>query len=524
MAKLDKLATELQQKIATCGILDIADLANLTRVSKKLRSTINPCLYNLFGNRHIIDWAVDHSRIETLELAAKFGPDIHYNLDDPLRRACRLGHEQIVTCLLNYDARMDPVIVNGSSEAKSSSLHIAINWGHEDIAMLLIERGAIPYFFSRLHQGSYSRLEFHTALHMAVELNLLRLTEFLIQEGFSADEEDERGNTPLWICCTKAGDPAMIKKLSDLGANVNKVQNHGELLLTVALSQGAYDQATALLKAGATAKPSDPHWGAQHPIHACIVSGFNIYPRWDHTIMCPMISRLLDAGADINGSTVRGRTPLGEAMFRRAPLKIMSHLLALGANPNGKDGKGMTPLDIFMGNGGVIEGREWRLEKAELLLQAGARIDIPLAAGQTLLEWALDNEVGYDSGDTMVRAMEVFLAMATPENLRRGYLDDLLEQSFKPQYYEKCKILIRHGATLSSDKALSAAKDLMDSFNENRYSKRDYCEGHNILLDMGLPIVLPMALPTEEVVAYSPTHSKRRDGVGMCLLRCPQST
>ncbi len=81
-----------------------------------------------------------------------------------------------------------------------------------------------------------------------------------------------------------------------------------------------------------------------------------------------MLSLLIEHGADVDGRTSRGETPLLAAMqwwSERGDLEIVRRLLAAGADPNARRGKtDPTPLHLAVGNDAA--------EVVDLLLAAGA--------------------------------------------------------------------------------------------------------------------------------------------------------
>ncbi|OTA63128.1 ankyrin [Hypoxylon sp. EC38] len=447
--------------IATCGVLGTADICALTYVNKRLHHTINYSLYKSFGNApYVLGWALNHGRSDTLAVAAAVGVDIHYNSDELLRDACHRGRLEVVNWLLEHDAQIDAETHQGFSVTPLSALHVAITCSREDIAILLLERGANPYFAtpSRYRKSGFI---LSTAIHLAASLNLLRLTEFIVKEELlSVDQEDDEGRRPLDMSCSSYNERgvAMIKKLGELGANVDL--DHSDSLLVCELCLRQYETANALLDIGV--KLNNQYSGGQRPLHACITG---VRDESQDTI-CSMLSKLVEAGADVNGYAYLGRTALGEAVGRETPPSVAAHLLTLGADVNAKDWNGRTAVDIFMMNAEPIIAQSG-IEKLELLVKAGARMDTPSNTGRTILEWAVYDihrdpapdyfRLGSKTKPVVDDALEALLALATPENLRKEYLDDLLNQAFLSSCHGKCETLMKHGATLSPENAMIMA-------------------------------------------------------------------
>jgi hypothetical protein len=88
------------------------------------------------------------------------------------------------------------------------------------------------------------------------------------------------------------------------------------------------------------------------------------------------VAQLLDAGADPNGRTAEGSTPLMvAAQFERATLAAA--LLGAGADVNAQDNRGATAL--------MSAAAERRIQVVTLLLKAGADPNIRTRDGRTAL-------------------------------------------------------------------------------------------------------------------------------------------
>ncbi|KAI0148226.1 ankyrin repeat-containing domain protein [Hypoxylon sp. NC0597] len=478
------------------------------QINDELFEEANDAVYwfsdDLFESLHtddVLAWAVTYVKLDTLKVAVALGLDIHYNSYELLRDACYRGRQEVVNFLLDHGAQIDVETYRGCSVARLSALYVAITSNREDIAMLLLARGANPYFSSSSDEG-HANLQFSTAIHQAVPMDMLRLTEFIVRNGLlPVDQEDDEGKTALEVCCSHGGRVGLIKKLAELGANVDVANPDG--MLTEAFSIRAYLTAEALIDIGV--KPNNRNGLRQPPIHACITNA----DRISQDTVCRMLSKLVEAGADINGCAYLGRTPLGEAVGREKPPVVTSHLLSLGANANAKDSNGRTPVDIFMQNSEAITAQSG-IEKLKLLVQAGARMDTPLrTTGATILEWAVYRRARFPPRD-FLRAqdqrqcirehlqkeselfkadLEALLTLATPENLKEGYLDELLEQAFLPWYYSRCRVLIKHGATLTPSKAFTMTLRTMDLFRDGLCPQEFYRFGIRIILgEIGLPV------------------------------------
>jgi len=134
--------------------------------------------------------------------------------------------------------------------------------------------------------------------------------EQLVKSGLSVDTTDDDGVTALdWaIFCCK-GD--VVRKLIDLGADVNHVDRRGEftpLMYTASSLRGHFLR------------------GTQEQRNE-------------------IAQVLIEHGADVNRTMDGGQTVLHFAVVDKN-LKLVRTLLKAGANPNAKSKQGYTPLDV----------------------------------------------------------------------------------------------------------------------------------------------------------------------------------
>ncbi|KAI1659681.1 ankyrin repeat-containing domain protein [Daldinia decipiens] len=520
MAKLKSLPSELFQMIATCGILRRSDLASLTLTNKQLYFAINKILYKTFGSPVAIEFAVKNSTIGTLEAALSFGLDIHYDGDEPLHQACRGDRIEVIKWLLNHGSSVDTELISGisgtSADVSRSPLFSALVVGSEDAALLLLKLGATPRFTFRSdyhnHKGYMCyhvarRAYYYTALHIAVDKGMLRVMEFLIHEHIQPIDENVHGYPfhgypfhgypSVLVFSIGQHSPnrlSTLKKLIELGANVNVETYNGGSPFILALEYGYYDYAEALLDAGVMINSRSTNPRIKHPIHACISGS-----RHDFLGGCAMLSRLIEAGADLEKSYLGGYTPLGQAVVD-GHCKMVSHLLSLGVRVDGQDSSGRTPLDRFVDHASHDYGQF--PEKVLALLHGGARMDTPLFDGRTLLEWIIQD---WDIHEFIPRPsstdlLEQLLAAATSAMLNKKHLDELLFIFFEPRYYKECIILLYHGATLKLyDEAYSAARDMISAYEHHQ--PRDPVN-HFIYFQMIAHAGLP-AEKFDELIAYA---------------------
>ena len=120
-------------------------------------------------------------------------------------------------------------------------LHVAVHFGHTDIAVHLIELGADVSHWSR---GALP-------LHIAAEHGHTELASLLIKYGASVNEKDRSEDLPLHIA-VKNGHTELSVLLIKHGASVNQKDRFGDLPLYIAAEHDHTDLALSLIKHGAS--------------------------------------------------------------------------------------------------------------------------------------------------------------------------------------------------------------------------------------------------------------------------------
>ncbi|KAI1456615.1 ankyrin repeat-containing domain protein [Annulohypoxylon moriforme] len=392
MTTLVDLPTKLLQKIASSG-LGLTDLASLVRTNKRLCRAITYVLYKSFGSPLAINFAVKNQRLDILRIATNFNLDINFRWDEPLRNACSSGYKDIATYLLAHGARVDPSIVRGGprdlAESRFSPLDRALWNKHEDIALLLLSRGANPWFTGfpsdRCPEGH------RTALHEATTWGLVRVVEKLVRENMvPIDQKNQDGHQPLHVAIMHKV-PNTFTKLIELGADVEVHCGWRHCPLTLALGNYQYNHAVQLLDAGANPNPDNVQPGTCHPIIACSVA-----PRKKHRklakLQCEIFDIIVKAGAEINKVYPNGMTPLSAAVLYGSDYQV-AHILSLGAEVDLKERDGFTPLNLLWEMDWRWKKRKDRnWERVTMLLRAGAELNVEEARKRVLesVAWSRD--------------------------------------------------------------------------------------------------------------------------------------
>ncbi len=203
----------------------------------------------------------------------------------------------------------------------------------------------------------------HFAVYKACDGSPTTMVKLLLDRGARVDARDMRGNTALMGAVRWGRIPVPVARLLlSRGANVNTQDNEGLTALTFAAHNGDLTMARLLLAKGASVKgkaaeealvaASRPYDISVAPL--LISRGANInassrqgtaliaavnrdYPDW--------VQWLLEHGADVNGESRAGETPL-MAAAAVGNAEITKLLLARGAKVNVVDKWGDTPLRL----------------------------------------------------------------------------------------------------------------------------------------------------------------------------------
>ena len=264
----------------------------------------------------------------------------------PLHTAARFGRDDLAEVLIDRGADVGA----GDEPARNTALHIAAQYGNVAVARVLVTRGA-----NVNAPNKYGRTSLHDAVSgLAGTSDLegrLQVARLLLSRGADLNARAS-GRTPL----DEAAGP------SDNRAN-------GERMTEL------------LLSAGATPRTVDPRQ-SESPLERASSSG-NV----------ATVRHLLEAGAEVNAAG-RDTTPLGAAAYQ-GHVDIVTLLLERGADasravPGSRlEGNG-TPLAMaLMPAPGVPDSTSTRkLQVARLLIDRGAAVDARDPQGQTALHRA----------------------------------------------------------------------------------------------------------------------------------------
>lgn len=299
----------------------------------------------------------------------------------PLLFGVLTGDPATVRVLLDNGA--DP---NDASPDGVSALMLALNKRHEDVALLLIERGADPNYdrrddvldsFAHLADGQdplaveppedVGDFAGYTALHLAAATRQHRALRALLEAGADPDARMDRpkrfteafevgvftapgvgrltqiGSTPFMVAA-KTADAGAMRILAEAGADPFATTDDGTtaLLLAAGLGKRAATDIT--------------------------------YYDWDQHKAIESARYALELGLDINASNEWGATALHAATYHAAG-ELIRFLVDNGADLNATDWEEQTPLRLARGHMICCTTYVEHPQVADLLLELGADPD-----------------------------------------------------------------------------------------------------------------------------------------------------
>ncbi len=152
------------------------------------------------------------------------------------------------------------------------------------------------------------------------------LVEALLNQGSDPNQRDERGCSPL-SAATRKGHVEVMRALLAAGADAKEVTNAetGQTLLSIATCLSRLEPMCLLLAAGV--EPNQERSRYYTPLMQA-AGALTYYPDENLAERVAMVRLLIDAGADVNATTLCGMTALGSS---RGEDEIVRMLLEAGA-------------------------------------------------------------------------------------------------------------------------------------------------------------------------------------------------
>ncbi|XP_028624997.1 protein TANC1 [Grammomys surdaster] len=288
-----------------------------------------------------------------------------------------LGHEEVVTLLLEFGACLD-----GMSENGMNALCYAAAAGHMKLVCLLTKKGARVDHLDKKGQCALV----HSALRGHSDI-----LQYLLNCEWSAGPPQPgtlRKSQALQQALTAAasmGHSSVVQSLLGM-AEEHEIEVNGtdtlwgETALTAAAGRGKLDICELLLEHGAAV--SRPNRRGVPPLFCAARQG-----HWQ------VVRLLLDRGCDVNLSDKQGRTPLMVAACE-GHLSTVEFLLSKGAALSSLDKEGLSALSwaCLKGHRAVVQ----------YLVEEGAEVDQTDKNGRT----ALDLAAFYGDAETVLYLVE----------------------------------------------------------------------------------------------------------------------
>jgi ankyrin repeat protein len=323
----------------------------------------------------------------------------------PLHLVCRknfnMAKNRLEIAVILIAAGAD---VNAVDDSGTTSLHMAVTGGLEELARLLIEYGADVNARTGYHEL--------TPLHQASSGGHLAIIKLLLEKGADVNSASAAGWTPLHAAKNRETAELLVNN----GANVNAVSQKGLTPLSEAVSVGDVELARYLVGKGAdvshkltNTKRTLLHYAGSAATAAYLLSlgiGVDTRDTWGYTPLhmaadmgnMDVAEFLINRGAEMNAKItwfIRnddypiGSTPLDIALDNDPQSELVKYLEAKGAKTGrylpGKlyfEDLGNVELELFRaarnGNISIIAKR----------IGSGADINAKDNAGWTPLHWA----------------------------------------------------------------------------------------------------------------------------------------
>jgi len=147
--------------------------------------------------------------------------------------ACAIDDYKTAESLLTKQ----PQLINANSADGFTPLTLAAYFGHKDIVILLLSRGADP----NIAANNQMRV---APLHSACAISSYEIAELLLKAGADVNAKQHLGVTPLHSAAHN-GQARLAKLLIDCGADVNAKSDSGQSPLAMAREKG--DEVTVQL-------------------------------------------------------------------------------------------------------------------------------------------------------------------------------------------------------------------------------------------------------------------------------------
>jgi len=265
--------------------------------------------------------ASQQGHVEIVEALCEATPRATLDLADqdgwtPLLLAVQAQRLAIVQLLCDACAH-----INVASLSGATSLHLAAQNGHENIALMLLDAGAQTDPVSGTS----------TPLYIAAQHGRLQIVKMLCDAGAQKDTRGDAGWTPLYIA-SRNGHASVVKVLCGLGAKRDLPEGNGWTPLLIASRNGHLAVARVLCEMRANVDL--PELQGATPLYIAAQGGD-----------LSLVRMLCEAGAQVDAPTGTGATPLLIAS-QNGHKEVVRVLSEAGARKDMATADGWTPVSI----------------------------------------------------------------------------------------------------------------------------------------------------------------------------------
>lgn len=231
----------------------------------------------------------------------------------PLLAAIHHGFTAVATWLVANGADIEKSEIIDNQKG-STPLNLAASLGNLPLVRTLVEKGA-----DKEAQGASQSYP----LVSAIWGGHTEVVKYLIGSGVSLASKVPGGRTPLWVAILQ-GHEEIVRALFDGGADMEWIEE-GDIVtaLQTAVPLGRLSTVQCLIGAGADLDKGTPPLGKNPLLFAAETGSLEI------------VKALVEGGANVNATTIKGDTPLSVAAMEcssKQHLEIVQYLASAGAD------------------------------------------------------------------------------------------------------------------------------------------------------------------------------------------------
>ncbi|GIY62308.1 hypothetical protein CDAR_449031 [Caerostris darwini] len=313
-----------------------------------------------------------------------------------LHKAVLEGDYVKIKELLKAGANIDQIDKDGNTE-----IHSCVIYGQLSSVIFLQELGAdiniknkngnTPLHLAVIHDSVYTLNQLikmgpnidlvnkkgNTALHEAIIRRRFKSCFSLINAGADVDIRNDDGDAPIHLT-SMYGFESITNKLIKVDVDINSINIRGKTALHEAIIRHHWGVCFLLIRNGAsvnladanenkplhlvlihekTAVNSQEHTSLVTPVQHCSTDAFKMLRKYNSNRETPLhlaaadresfFESLIQHGANINCTDLKGRTPLHKAVYQCNP-KMTLILMQNGANMHSVDVDRISSLDMMM--------------------------------------------------------------------------------------------------------------------------------------------------------------------------------